>query len=122
MKSILWSTCSRWRGGSRGQQRAGGVEGAEVRRGLLAFSWFCLTCPALLSHGGENLLCKPDDSMEGVRLEIPGSRGWNPGEARPLSKQNMTLGESGRRQAGGYDYQGQGSQVPARVPLSLGRI
>lgn len=46
----------------------------------------------MLSHGGENLLCKPDDSMEGVRLEIPGSRGWNPGEARPLSKQNMTLG------------------------------
>ena len=48
VKSILWSTCSRWRGGNRGQQRAGSVEGAEVKRDLLAFSWFCLTCPALL--------------------------------------------------------------------------
>lgn len=122
VKSALRFTCSGWRGGSRGQQSAGEAGGAGVKGGLLVSSLlFALPCFAF-HVGGESLLCKLDDSMENVRMEMLGSRGWNPGEARHLMKQSMTLGRLGRRQKGGYDYQGQGNQVPARVPLTLGEL
>lgn len=90
-----------------GPPAQGGGEGGGASRELVVWQglrlrevfWFLLdfVWPALLcfSHGGENLLHKPDDSMERVRLETPGSRGWNPGEARPLTKQNITLGGVG---------------------------
>ena len=122
----------RWRA-SWGPPAQDGGEGVGASRELVVWQGLRLgevfsflldfVCPALLclSHGGENSLLKPDDSMEWVRLETPGRRGWNPGEAPPLTKQNMTSGGLGRWQAAGCDYQGQGNQVPATLPLSLGR-
>ena len=78
VKRVMQYAYSGWRGGTRGQERAGGGERWGQRQSFLFLALFALPCfPFHLR--GESLLCKLDDSKEGVRMEMRGSRGWSPG-------------------------------------------
>lgn len=93
-EEYLMSTCSRWSVGAGPAESWWCGRSWRLGEAPLAFL-ICLTLPCLLSHGGENLLCKPDDSMEGGdwdsrqqrlesrgRLDLCQSRTWLWGSGR----------------------------------------